>query len=194
MKALLDAQLSHAIAELLRERGLDVEAVTTRPDIADNTSDARIMEIAATEDWAVVTDNIKDFRPIAARRLQRGQGHAGLILMPSTRRRTKAANACRSQRSLSARAGARARLRTALADEIEQIMLDNPDGLGQLSPVGPSSVSTATSTAASGFTAGPSRTFPSTSKREPWHGQSHDRSAGLNRTSQPRCVQVGETA
>lgn len=193
MKALLDAQLSHAIAELLRERGLDVEAVTTRPDIADNTSDARIMEIAATEDWAVVTDNIKDFRPIAARRLQRGQGHAGLILMPSTRRRTKAAN-------------------TALADEIEQIMLDNPDGLadserwlrqakpraspspGQLSPVGPSSVSTATSTAASGFTAGPSRTFPSTSKREPWHGQSHDRSAGLNRTSQPRCVQVGETA
>jgi hypothetical protein len=35
-------------------------------------------------------------------------------------------------------------------------------------------------------TAGPSRTAPSTSKREPWHGQSHVRSAVLKVTSQPR--------
>jgi uncharacterized protein with PIN domain len=110
VNALLDAQLSHAIARLLRERGLDVDAVTTRDDIADNTSDAEIMEIAAAEGRVVVTNNIKDFRPIAARRLQRGQGHAGLILVPSARRRTKAANA-------------------ALADEIEKILRGNPDGL-----------------------------------------------------------------
>lgn len=110
MKALLDAQLSHEIAVRLQQRGLDVDAVTTRDDIADNTSDARLMEIAAGEDRAVVTNNIKDFRPIAARRLQRGQGHAGLILVPSTRRRTKAAN-------------------TSLADEIEKIVRANPGGL-----------------------------------------------------------------
>ncbi len=110
MRALLDAQLSSEIAGALGDRGLDVEAVTTRDDIADNASDARIMEIAAGEQRAVVTNNVKDFRPIAARRLQRGQGHAGLILVPSTRRRTKAAT-------------------TALADEIEAIMRANPDGL-----------------------------------------------------------------
>ncbi len=110
MKALLDAQLSHDIAELLRARGLDVDAVTTRADIADDTSDARIMEIAAGENRAVVTNNLKDFRPIAARRLQRGHGHAGLILVPSARRRTKAVN-------------------PALADDIKRIMREAPGGL-----------------------------------------------------------------
>ncbi len=111
MKALLDAQLSHEIARLLQARGLDVDAVTLRHDVADNASDARIMEVAAVEERAVVTNNIKDFRPIAARRVQRGQGHAGLMLVPSTRRRTKAAN-------------------TALADAIELVMRTNPGRLG----------------------------------------------------------------
>jgi len=110
VKALLDVQLSREIATLLGERGLDVDAVTTRADIADNTSDAKLMEIAAGENRAVVTNNLKDFRPLAARRLQRGQGHAGLILVPSTRRRTKAAN-------------------PALAEALEQIMRDHPGGL-----------------------------------------------------------------
>lgn len=108
MKALLDAQLSHEIPRLLQARGLDVDAVTLRHDIA---SDAAIMEVAAVEERAVVTNNIKDFRPIAARRVQRGQGHAGLMLVPSTRRRTKAAN-------------------TALADAIELVMRTNPGRLG----------------------------------------------------------------
>jgi len=110
VRALLDAQLSHEIGHLLRVRGLDVDAVTTRDDIADNAPDARIMDIAAGEDRAVITNNVKDLRPIAARRLQRGQGHGGLILVPSTRPRTKAAS-------------------TALADEIETVMRANPGGL-----------------------------------------------------------------
>ena len=46
----------------------------------------------------------------------------------------------------------------------------------------------------SGRTAGPSRTAPSTSKREPWHGQSQLRSAPLNRTRQPRWVHRSDTA
>ncbi len=45
-----------------------------------------------------------------------------------------------------------------------------------------------------GSTAGPSRTAPSTSKRDPWHGQSQLRSAALNRTRQPRWVQRTPTA
>lgn len=112
MKALLDTQLSRAIAALLRERGLDVDAVTERADIPDDTPDAQLMVIAAGEDRALVTNNVQDFRPIAARAIQRGQQHAGLILVPSTRLRTKAAS-------------------NALADAIEQVLRDNPDGLAQ---------------------------------------------------------------
>jgi hypothetical protein len=46
----------------------------------------------------------------------------------------------------------------------------------------------------SGETAGPSSTPPSTSKREPWHGQSQLVSAELKRSRQPRCVQRSDTA
>jgi hypothetical protein len=48
--------------------------------------------------------------------------------------------------------------------------------------------------ARSGRTAGPCNTEPSTSNREPWHGQSQLRSALLNATRQPRCVQRAFTA
>jgi hypothetical protein len=46
----------------------------------------------------------------------------------------------------------------------------------------------------SGRVAGPSRTPPSTSKREPWQGQSQLSSALLKRSRQPRCVHRRETA
>ena len=68
MRALLDEQLSHQIAQLLRERGLDVMAVTERQE----ASDREVFEVAAGERRAVVTNNIKDFRPIAAERIAGG--------------------------------------------------------------------------------------------------------------------------
>jgi hypothetical protein len=37
----------------------------------------------------VITNNIKDFRPLAAEWLAHGRAHAGLILLPSTRTRTR---------------------------------------------------------------------------------------------------------
>lgn len=49
------------------------------------------MQAAGAEERAVITNNIKDFRPIAAARLTAGHGHAGLILVPSTRARSRAA-------------------------------------------------------------------------------------------------------
>lgn len=90
MKALVDEQLSADIAEALRRRGHDVVAVTERADLT-RRSDEHLMQVAAAEDRAVITNNIKDFRPIAAARLTAGHGHAGLILVPSTRARTRAA-------------------------------------------------------------------------------------------------------
>ncbi len=72
--------------------------------------DEQVIEVAAGEGRAVVTNNIKDYRPIAADRLTQGSGHAALILLPSTRSRSRAAG-------------------QVLADGVERIMRDNPDGL-----------------------------------------------------------------
>jgi hypothetical protein len=39
----------------------------------------------------VVTNNVRDFRPLFARRLQQGLSHPGLILVPASRSHTRAA-------------------------------------------------------------------------------------------------------
>jgi len=109
VKALLDEQLSAQIAALLRQAGLDVEAVADRPDLIGR-SDMLIFEVACNEDRAVITNNIKDFRPLAAQWLAQGRIHAGLILLPSSRTRTRDSI-------------------TMLADRITIVMGDNPDGL-----------------------------------------------------------------
>jgi len=109
VKALLDEQLSPQIAVLLRERGYDTVAVVDRTDLVGR-SDRTILEVASKEVRAVITNNIKDFRPLAAERLARGQTHGGLILLPSSRTRTRAAV-------------------HALADAIERLLRDHPGGL-----------------------------------------------------------------
>lgn len=69
-----------------------------------------VLEVAAAEERAVITNNVKDFRPLAAERLARGDSHAGLILLPSTRARTRSAV-------------------EMLANRIEEILREHPDGL-----------------------------------------------------------------
>lgn len=88
MRAILDEQLPPQIAVLLRQAGYDVDAVADREDLAGR-SDRIIFEAACSEGRAVVTNNIKDFRPLAAEWLAQGRVHAGLILLPSTRTRTR---------------------------------------------------------------------------------------------------------
>ncbi|MHB8290549.1 MAG: DUF5615 family PIN-like protein [Acidimicrobiales bacterium] len=109
MKGLLDEQLSPQIALLLRQAGYDVVAVAERDDLV-GSSDRIILENAETEERAVITNNVKDFRPLAAERLAQGGMHAGLILLPSKRTRTRAAVAM-------------------LAGAIEKLLHDHPDGL-----------------------------------------------------------------
>jgi predicted nuclease of predicted toxin-antitoxin system len=109
VKALLDEQLSPRIAKLLRDRGYDVQAVVDRRDLAGR-SDRVILEVAVAEERAVITNNVKDFRPLAAERLVRGDSYAGLILLPSTRTRTRGAV-------------------ERLANAIEQILREHCDGL-----------------------------------------------------------------
>lgn len=109
MKALLDEQLSPQIAVLLREAGRDVVAVAERVELV-GCSDRVILETAINEGRAVVTNNVKDFRPLAAERLARGGTHGGLIWLPSTRTRSCATIGL-------------------LARAIEKVLVDNPNGL-----------------------------------------------------------------
>lgn len=110
MRIRLDAQLSPRIAALLTERGYDAQAVTSRRDIPDNSPDAQLLALAHAEGRVVVTNNIKDFRPLAAQRIASGEHHSGLILVPSSIPRTRATI-------------------SPLADAIEEIMRSHPEGL-----------------------------------------------------------------
>jgi len=109
VRAILDEQLSPQIAMLLRKAGYDVDAVADREDLV-RRNDRFILEAACREGRAVVTNNIKDFRPLAAEWLAQGRVHAGLILLPSTGTRTRHAIA-------------------SVAAAIENVLRDHPDGL-----------------------------------------------------------------
>lgn len=78
MKALIDEQLSPKIAVLLRDAGYDVLAVADRDDLVDH-SDRIVFEVAGREGRALVTNTVKDFRPLAAEWLAAGRTHPGLI-------------------------------------------------------------------------------------------------------------------
>lgn len=105
----MDEQLSPRIAALLREAGHDVVAVAERGELV-GSSNAVLLEAATNEERAVITNNVKDFRPLAAERLAQGHTHAGLILVPSTRTRTRSAIA-------------------VLASAIEKLPQEHSDGL-----------------------------------------------------------------
>jgi hypothetical protein len=109
VKALLDEQLSPLIARVLRERGLDVESAAERSDLTE-APDREVIDAATREQRAVVTNDAKDFRPLAAERLADGHGHAGLILVPAARGRSRDATGL-------------------LADAIEAVMRAHPEGI-----------------------------------------------------------------
>lgn len=90
MKLLLDEMLTPDIARELRARGHDVEAVAGHPDW-EGLSDSQIMIVARTERRAIVTNNLRDYRPLHSEAITPGgRGHSGMIFMPSSYRRTKA--------------------------------------------------------------------------------------------------------
>ncbi len=91
MKLLLDEMLSPALAVALRARGHDVVAIRERPDW-QGASDPEVISLARAQSRAIVTNNVRDFRPLHAELLAAGgSGHAGFIFVPSTMPRTKAA-------------------------------------------------------------------------------------------------------
>ena len=90
MKLLLGEMLTPAIARELRSRGHDVQAVAANPD-REALSDPEVLALARTEHRAVVTNNLRDFRPLHHEAvLPGGSGHFGMIFIPGGYCRTKA--------------------------------------------------------------------------------------------------------
>ena len=90
MRLLLDEMLSPAIARDLRAHGHDAEPVAGHPD-RDTLSDPEVLTLARAGHRAVVTNNLRDFRPLHNEAISPGgAGHFGMIIMPGSYRRTRA--------------------------------------------------------------------------------------------------------
>src|SRR5690349_2939538 len=78
----LDEMFSPKIAEALRERGHNVVAVAERTDLRAMTDDELYTWAVAQQCW-LLTENVKDFRPIMLQALQAGGGTTGLLFTSS---------------------------------------------------------------------------------------------------------------
>jgi predicted nuclease of predicted toxin-antitoxin system len=90
LKLLLDEMLSAVIAEQLRARGHDVEAINRNPQ-HEGLSDRDVLDVARADRRAVVTNNLVDFRVLHHEAITPGgPGHYGMVFMAGNYRRTKA--------------------------------------------------------------------------------------------------------
>lgn len=84
MRLLLDEMYPPSIAEGLRARGHDAIAVVERSELRA-LSDADVFATAQREGRAVVTENVRDYAPLANENDVRGWPHHGLVLVhPAT--------------------------------------------------------------------------------------------------------------
>lgn len=85
MKLLLDEMFPPTIAKRLGdEHGHDVVAVAERDELR-GLQDADIFLVAQKEERAVVTENVRDFRPLAREWQAMGRVHFGLVLTTNRR-------------------------------------------------------------------------------------------------------------
>jgi hypothetical protein len=81
--------LSPTVAHELRARGYDVQAVAGHPE-REALSDPDVLALARADKRAVVTNNVRDFRPLHVESVTPGgSGHYGMIFMSGNYRRTK---------------------------------------------------------------------------------------------------------
>lgn len=83
MRLLLDEMYPSSVARELRARGHDVVSVHDAP--GRGTPDENILDYACDEGRAVVTENVRDYRPLAEARLATGGSHSGLVLTTGKR-------------------------------------------------------------------------------------------------------------
>jgi hypothetical protein len=80
LKLLLDEQFPLDIAKHLRERDHDVIAVCERPDLI-SVEDEALLALSTAEQRALLTNNVRDFVPIATRWVSDGRTHYGLLFV-----------------------------------------------------------------------------------------------------------------
>jgi Domain of unknown function (DUF5615) len=78
VRLLLDEHYSPEIARQLRTRGHDVVAVAERADLV-GLSDDELLRRMARERRAIMTNNVKDFMPLASRTPLEANDHYGLV-------------------------------------------------------------------------------------------------------------------
>ncbi len=83
-RLLLDEHYSEAIAVALRARGHDVASVVADPDLR-GASDPEVFRWASQAGRRIVTENIKDFRPLLLQAAASGDAMAPLLLVPPRR-------------------------------------------------------------------------------------------------------------
>jgi hypothetical protein len=83
LRLLLDEMYPSLIASELRTRGHDVVSVHESP--GSGTSDEQVLDHARSDGRAVVTENVRDYRPLAEALLAAGDSHAGLVFTTEKR-------------------------------------------------------------------------------------------------------------
>lgn len=78
MRLLLDEMHAPRVAARLRDRGHDAVAVKECAELV-GMSDEDLLRVAAADERAVVTENVKDFAPLHQLIAAAGQRHSGLI-------------------------------------------------------------------------------------------------------------------
>jgi predicted nuclease of predicted toxin-antitoxin system len=84
VKLLLDEMISAVVAEQLRGRGRDVDAVSERRELR-GLSDADLFEYAQTVERSIVTYNRDDFLELDRRHRAQGRPHCGAVILNSRR-------------------------------------------------------------------------------------------------------------
>lgn len=82
MKLLLDEMLHSGIAQQLRKRGHDVEAIQGNMEL-EGQEDAAVLRLATASGRVLVTDNADDFTRLHRLFLAEGEDHDGILLASS---------------------------------------------------------------------------------------------------------------
>ena len=83
MRLLLDEMYPSLVARELQARGHDV--VSVHDARGRGSADEDVLEFACEQGRAVVTENVRDYRPLAQGRLAAGESHCGLVLTTAKR-------------------------------------------------------------------------------------------------------------
>lgn len=84
MRLLLDEMWPPTLADQLRLRDHDVSAVVEQADLS-GLPDPAVFAAVQAEGRAILTENVSDYRPLAAQTLEAGESYAGLIFTTNRR-------------------------------------------------------------------------------------------------------------